>query len=260
MTALTLTLRAKPARDIDLSGLNPERLAAMDRDAIGTMRLASGRQVRDFFDIAIGDAQHLVIRNADQQLTYLGAGMRAGTITVEGNCGAYAGQAMRGGKLIITGNAGDFVGGARPGERQGMRGGTIAIYGNAGDRAGERMRRGLILIGGNAGACCGANMLAGTIFVAGNMGAMPGFALRRGSLLLRRQPQAVPATFQESGEHSLLFLTLLEKQLQREGAAFARFLPFPNKARRYCGDLACGGTGEMLVFQRDSSNSDIRSS
>jgi formylmethanofuran dehydrogenase subunit C len=241
MTALTLTLRATPVRDIDLSGLNPERLAAMDGDAIGTMRLPGGQQVRDFFDIAIGDAHHLVIRNAEQQLDYVGAG-------------------MRGGKLIITGNAGDFVGGAPPGERQGMRGGTIAIYGNAGDRAGERMRRGLILIGGNAGAYCGANMLAGTIFVAGNIGAMPGFALRRGSLLLCRQPQAVPATFQDSGEHSLLFLTLLEKQLRREGPAFARFLPFAHKARRYCGDLSCGGTGEMLVFQRDSSSSDVRSS
>jgi formylmethanofuran dehydrogenase subunit C len=91
-------------------------------------------------------------------------------------------------------------------------------------------------------------MLAGTIFVAGAVGTTPGFALKRGTLLLGREPHSIPATFQDSGEHGLLFLTLLEKQLRREGPAFARFLPFARKVRRHCGDLACGGTGEMLVF------------
>jgi formylmethanofuran dehydrogenase subunit C len=248
MTALTLTLRAAPGRDIDVSGLTPDRLAGVDKAALGALGLGGGQQVGDVFEIALGDAQHVVIRGVTERLTHVGAGMRAGTITLEGSCGAHAGQGMRGGKLIVTGNAGDFLGGAPAGARQGMRGGMIAIHGRAGDRVGERMRRGLILIGGNAGAYCAANMLAGTIFVAGAVGTTPGFALKRGTLLLGREPHSIPATFQDSGEHSLLFLTLLEKQLQREGPAFARFLPFARKVRRYCGDLACGGTGEMLVF------------
>ncbi len=77
---------------------------------------------------------------------------------------------------------------------------------------------------------------------------MPGFSLKRGTLLLARAPEHVPVTFEDSGEHSLLFLALLEKQLQQDRRAFARFLPFSPKVRRYCGDLAWGGTGEILVF------------
>jgi formylmethanofuran dehydrogenase subunit C len=267
MTALTLTLRARPARSVDLSALIPERLAGLGEAEIGALVLSGEVRLADLFEITTGDASHLVIRNACDRLTHIGAAMRGGTITVEGDCGAYAGFGLRGGRLLvtgstgpfagsamksgsiqITGNAGDFAGGAPAGERRGMGGGILAIAGNAGDRAGERMRRGLLLIGGNAGAYCGANMLAGTIFVAGDVAAMPGFALRRGTLLLSHMPRGLPVTFQDSGEHSLLFLTLLEKQLQRDRRSFARFLPFRQKVRRYCGDLAWGGTGEILVF------------
>jgi len=267
MAALTLALRNAPARSIDLSPLTPDRLAGMDAGQIGKLQLHRGLCVADVFDINAGDVQHLIIRNSCDRLTHIGAAMRSGTITVEGDCGAYAGLGLNGGHLNVTGNAGsfagsgmktglirihgnagDFAGGALEGDRQGMRGGTLAIYGDAGDRAGERMRRGLLLIGGNAGAYCGASMLAGTIFVAGKAGTMPGFSLKRGTLLLARMPENLPVTFQDSGEHSLLFLTLLEKQLSRDRQSFARFLPFSQKVRRYCGDLAWGGTGEILIF------------
>ena len=91
-------------------------------------------------------------------------------------------------------------------------------------------------------------MLAGTILVWGRVGMMPGFMLKRGTLLLARQPPELPATFQDSGEHALLFLTLLERELKRESERFGRFLPLGNRVRRYCGDLANGGTGEILVL------------
>ena len=271
MTALTLTLRSPPPRSVDMSALTPQRLAGLNAAQIGALQLRRGLCVAQVFDIAAGDVQHVVIRNSCDRLTHIGAAMRCGAITVEGDCGAYAGLGLNGADLIVTGNAGsfagsgmkaglirihgnagDFAGGALEGDRQGMRGGTLAILGDAGDRAGERMRRGLLLIGGNAGAYCGANMLAGTIFVAGKAGPMPGFSLKRGTLLLARMPDSLPVTFQDSGEHSLLFLTLLEKQLQRDRRSFARFLPISQTVRRYCGDLACGGTGEILVLVRGS--------
>lgn len=129
-------------------------------------------------------------------------------------------------------------------------GGIIVVHGNAGDRAADRMRRGLILIGGDAGANCASRMLAGTILVSGRVGRMPGFALKRGTMLLARQPPELPATFQDSGEHALLFLTLLEGELRKESERFGRFLPLGNCVRRYCGDLANGGTGEILVAVR----------
>jgi len=267
MTALALTLRSPPARQLDLSALIPERLSGLNATQVGAIPLQDGSCVGDRFEIGAGDAHDLVIRNSCTLLTHIGAGMRSGTITVEGDCGACAGTAMNGGRLNINGNAGalagsamkagmlrisgdagDFAGGAPDGERQGMRGGILLIDGNAGDRAGERMRRGLMLVGGNAGAYCGANMLAGTLFVAGKVGTMPGFSLKRGTLLLAHAPEHLPATFRDSGEHSLLFLALLERQLLLDRRTFARFLPLGKKVRRYCGDLAWGGTGEILVF------------
>ena len=122
------------------------------------------------------------------------------------------------------------------------------MHGNTGDRAADRMRRGLILIGGDAGAYCGSRMLAGTILVSGQVGMMPGFGLKRGTVLLARQPPELPATFQDSGEHELLYLTLLGRELNKESERFARFLPLGNRVRRYCGDLANGGAGEILVL------------
>lgn len=257
MTPLTLTLREPRGPEVDVSALVPDRLAGFDDATIRAIALPGGRRTGDLFDVEGGDTRHIIIRNATQRLTHVAAGMREGKITVQGDCGACAGQSLRGGALIVTGNAGDCVGAAPAGARQGMRGGVIVIYGDAGDRTGERMRRGLILIGGNAGACCAVNMLAGTIFVGGTVGPLPGYGLKRGTLLLRHAPRALPATFQDCGEHELLFLRLLAKQLQREGPEFARILPLNRMAsgphgvghvRRYCGDLACGAAGEMLVF------------
>jgi formylmethanofuran dehydrogenase subunit C len=267
VNSLTLTLRLPPARALNMSPLTPDRLTGLNVRQIGQLSLTSGHSVAEYFDIEPGDPEHLSIRNSCERLSHIGAGMRAGSIQVDGPCGDYAGLGMQNGSLHISGHAGhfagsgmkaglleilgdagDFAGGALDGDRQGMRGGLLAIHGNAGDRAGERMRRGLLLIGGNAGAYCGANMLAGTIFIAGQVGNMPGFALKRGTLLLARPPAQLPATFQDSGICTLLFLTLLKKQLDREHPSLSHLLPMENRVRRYCGDLATGGTGEILVL------------
>ena len=268
MSALTLTLNSLPSHSVDLSPLIPDRLTGLKKAAFESIALGSrALLVADLFAVTGDDAQQMIIRNSSDRLTRIGSGMTQGAITVEGNCGAYTGLGMRGGRIAVTGNAGpfsgngmtaggleirgdagDFLGAALPGDKQGMRGGIIVVHGNVGDRAADRMRRGLILIGGDAGAYCGSRMLAVTILVSGLVGTMPGFGLRRGTLLFARQPPGLPATFQDSGEHALLFLTLLEKQLRRESERFARFLPLGNRVRRYCGDLAHGGTGEILVF------------
>lgn len=268
MSALTLTLRALPPHGVDLSAVIPDRLAGLNKSAIENIALGGrGLEVADLFAVSGDDTQQMIIRDSSARLTHIGSGMTQGTITVEGECGAYVGLGMHGGWITVTGNAGpfagsgmtaggieirgnagDFLGGALPGDKQGMRGGIIVVNGNTGDRTGDRMRRGLILVGGDAGAYCGSRMLAGTILVSGRVGMMPGFALKRGTVLLAWQPPEVPATFQDSGEHALLFLTLLERELMRESERFGRFLPLGNRVRRYCGDLANGGTGEILVF------------
>ena len=89
--------------------------------------------------------------------------------------------------------------------------------------------------------------LAGTILVSGRVGESPGFGLKHGTLLLAHAPAELLATFQDCGEHALLFLTLLEKHFQREGGPFHDFVPLATRVRRYCGDLATGGKGEILL-------------
>jgi formylmethanofuran dehydrogenase subunit C len=127
-----------------------------------------------------------------------------------------------------------------------MRGGLIHVRGQAGERVADRMRRGLIVIERSAGAFLGSRMLAGTVIVKGNVGTNPGFALRRGTLLLLSPPHELPVTYNDCGQHLLLFLTLLERDLRGRGGLEA-FLPLPRTVRRYCGDLATGGKGEILL-------------
>lgn len=250
----------------DAGTLLPERLSGMAEAAIGDLPLPGGKRVADCFAVSGTDSDHLAFKGASMQLENVGRGMRSGRITVEGDCGNFAGLGMRGGSISISGNAGDFAacemraglleirgnardfaGGALPGSMQGMRGGHLLIHGSAGDRTGDRMRRGLILVAGNVGDYCGSRMLAGTIVVRGRAGAMAGIALRRGTLLFGHQPAEVPACFQDSGTHDMLFIRLMERELERLGPAFAGFLPLGRGVRRYCGDMGAGGTGEILV-------------
>lgn len=270
MSALVFTLRDAPPQSVDLSAVTPDALAGRSRDEIDSIELACGNgklRLGDLFAVSgTGSDQHIVIRASTNRLLYVGARMQSGTLSVEGDCGPYAGMGMLGGKLVVEGNAGayagcvmrggmleirgntgDFVGGALPGDKQGMRGGTIVVGGNAGDRVGDHMRRGMIAIRGDAGAFCGARVLAGTILVSGRVGNSIGFGLKRGTLLLAHAPKEMPAMFQDSGEHDLLFLRLLEKHFEREGQPLLGFLPLPLRVRRYCGDQATGGKGEILL-------------
>jgi formylmethanofuran dehydrogenase subunit C len=268
MSALTFTLKNRPAHGIDLSPLTPDLLAGKPVADIANIELHSGnRKLRaaEVFDIGGDDASDIVIRNSCSKLDYIGSGMRSGRITVagdagdyigfdmaggeiriEGNAGAFAASGMRNGLIHIRGNAGDYLGGAIAGNKQGMKGGTVIVSGNAGDRVGDQMRRGLLLIEGNAGDYCACRMIAGTIVVLGNIGEYTGYGMRRGTLLLTRKPP-LHATIVDCGTHTLPFLSLMFK-------SFAG-LPFPfaslqsSRARRYAGDIASEGKGEILVLE-----------
>ena len=268
MSALTFRLRAVPPVSVDASVLSPHRLTGLTRAQIEALQMALGNRsvsVADLFEVSGDDAQHVIVESANERLTHLGAGLQGGTLVVEGDAGAYlglgmsagrigvsgnagifAGCEMGGGSIEIAGNAGDWLGAALPGDKQGMRGGLIHVHGRAADRAADRMRRGLIVIERGAGAYLGARMLAGTVIVKGGIGANPGFALRRGTLLLQSPPQHLPATYNDCGRHALLFLRLLERELRARGGLEA-FLPLPRTVRRYCGDMATGGKGEILL-------------
>ena len=267
MTALTLRLRESPPVSIDASTLSPPRLAGLTRARIEALELELGnRSVRvgELFDVSGDDWDNVVVENATERLMHLGAGMETGTLEVHGDAGAYLGSGMRAGRISVSGNAGifagcemesgtieiggnvgDWLGAALPGNKQGMRGGFIHVRGHAGDRVADRMRRGVVLIERNAGAYLGSCMLAGTVIVKGGIGPHPGFGLKRGTLLLLGESR-LPETFNDCGRHELLFLTLLERELRARGGLEA-LLPLPRCVRRYCGDLATGGKGEILL-------------
>lgn len=268
MSGLVLTLKDRPAQRIDLAPLTATPLAGKSLSDIAAIELWSGNRrlkLGDAFALSGSAGPELEIRNSSDQLdrigagltegrvtvkgdagAYLGARMSGGSIVVEGNAGAWAGTGMTAGLIQVSGNAGDFLAAAIPGDHQGMKGGAIVVAGNAGDRAGDRMRRGSLLIEGNAGDYCGSRMVAGTLAVWGEVGRSPGFAMRRGTLVLRQKPELLP-TFNDCGEYPLNFLTLLIRSWRKLPGKFAGLPESGFRVRRYMGDLANAGRGEILV-------------
>ncbi|BCX82333.1 formylmethanofuran dehydrogenase subunit C [Methylomarinovum caldicuralii] len=267
MSALTLTLKEEPRQRVDMSPLSAAR--ELTPAEIAALRLWAGKRrwrVDELFTLEGEDTARLVLRGDCRKLDYIGRDARDLDITVEGNAGAYAGMGMRSGRLHvkgdvdlfaacelrgglgqIDGNAGDFLGAALPGDKRGMRGGIVLVKGDAGDRCGDQLRRGIILVEGNAGAYCGSRLIAGTIAVMGQVGENPGYGLRRGTLLLWRQPAAVPPTYGDCGTHTLGFLPLWFAGLRHLDSRFADPANAFNRVRRYGGDLASVGRGEILV-------------
>jgi len=266
MSALTLTLKNAPAQRIDCSPLTPEALA--DK-SVADIELVSGNstvRVDELFDITGDDINNIVINNSNGKLDFIGKAMTQGSITVNGDAGAYLGQfmeagditvngnsyiytacEMKSGQIKINGNAGDFIGGARPGYKNGMTGGTVIIAGNSGDRTGDHMRRGYILIEGDAGDYCGARMVSGTIAVLGQVGAHLGYGMKRGTLLLQQAPtNGISANFNDCGSHTLAFLPLMLASFKKLDSKFAELETF-SRVQRYAGDLGGIGMGEILV-------------
>jgi len=248
MSACIFTLKTALKYQVDASPLTPDQLSGKSLAEIEQQTLNYGGQhvpAHTLFDIRGSDTQHIIFQGDCSRLDYIGANMRSGNITVEGNAGAFAACSMRGGLLAINGNVGDFLGAGFEGSRKGMLGGTIIVKGDAGDRVGDQMRRGLILIEGNVGDYCASRMIAGTIGVLGTAGDYLGFGMRRGSLLLTQQPR-LTATMQDCGTHTLPFLRLLAKSFTDLDSAF-KHLEL-SRARRFVGDAANNGNGEVLVL------------
>ncbi|PPC86140.1 MAG: formylmethanofuran dehydrogenase subunit C [Methylotenera sp.] len=221
MSALTFTLKKIVTQQIDCRLLTSNNLAYLSIVQIKNLYLLNTQnapKISDYFDVSGDDANHIIFKNANQQLHYIGHQMTHGQITVEGNCGDFLGHQMRGGILICKGNAND--------------------------RVGDHMRRGLILIDGNAGNYCGSRLIAGTIGVFGDTGNYVGFAMKRGTILLTKTPK-LHATLQDCGMHTLPFLALLFASFKGLSTRFNKMKNL--RAKRFAGDLACNGNGEILI-------------
>jgi len=270
MNAVSLRVKSAPGFRVDGSKLLPHVLAALSSAELPRLMLQGHGQacaLSDLFDItrADADAPSLGIEGDVAWLDRIGASLNEGTLSVHGDAGDYAGIGMTGGHLQIKGNAGrftacqmqggrltvsgsigDFAAGALPGDIEGMSGGELVVHGNAGARLADRMRRGTVLVGGDVGDFPASRLIAGTVCIAGSTGAHIGYGMRRGTVVLLKAPSRIEPTFTEGGHGFDVFWRLLTRMLARELPPFstlgANALP-----RRYAGDLAVDGRGELLI-------------
>jgi formylmethanofuran dehydrogenase subunit C len=263
---LNLRLKSTPPQRLDLSALLPHLLAGKTMAEIAALDLATTREkitVGDVFTIRAGSTDEIRFEGGAERFDGIGRGlqngriivagdvgmdagrqMSGGELVIEGNTGPYAGSGMSGGRLVIEGNAGDLLGAPREGEMQGMAGGLLIVRGSAGLRPGDRLRRGTIIIEGHTGDCPGSRMIAGTLIVLGRSGAHPGYLMKRGTIALAKPP-ALGATFLETGSFASTFTATFSRLLEPDSPRAGRL--FRAALRRYSGDMAALGKGEILV-------------
>jgi formylmethanofuran dehydrogenase subunit C len=267
--ALTLALREPPTVPLETEGLTPDLLAGRSRSEIEALAVWHGNrraQLADFFAVSGDGDEELRVGGDLRRVKFLGAGMSAGRLIVEGDAGMHTGSDMRGGELLVEGDVGDFagtgmrggrlvvrgsagheLGGAHPGERTGMRGGEIVVHGDAGDQVGAGLRRGLIAVAGRVGGAAGLRMLAGTIVAIGGLGPPLGAAMRRGTIVAMSQVALLP-TFSFACSYRPPFLRLYLRHLRALG------LPLTDEQiegsyARWCGDGLELRRGEILIYE-----------
>ncbi|HEY1886464.1 MAG TPA: formylmethanofuran dehydrogenase subunit C [Roseiarcus sp.] len=267
MSSFTFSLHEPPDQRLDLAPLTPQNLAGKSVAEVASIELQTTRMrvtAGDVFRIHEGDPAAVVIEGGSARFDRVGMGLTAGSIRVDGDVGVQAGRLMSGGQLTVHGAAGPFAGsgmkggtltiegdaGERPGgplsgETVGMSGGVLHVRGDAGERAGDRLRRGFILIEGRAGAYAGSRMIAGTLAVGGEAGDLPGYLMGRGTILLGRGATLFSPTFGDCGEHDLVAARLLADYIAQASVKLGDL--FRRPLRRFAGDLAALGKGEILL-------------
>lgn len=267
---LRLKLQTSLQFPLEAPCLAPDRLATLSLSEIERLPVQHGNRqehLADHFAVTGSAADAAVEIDGDcTRVKWLGAKMQGGSLRVLGHAGMHAGSTMTGGEITIHGTANDWVGAemrgglirvhgdagrqagaAYPGSRAGMRGGILLVHGRTEDATGAAMRRGLIVVGG-CGDYAGASMVAGSLFVFGSIGLYLGMGMRRGTIVAGGSAPTLLPTFRAACTYQPEFLTIYWQRL------IALAYPcqvMPRTWRRYCGDLAEDGRGEILLPARD---------
>lgn len=278
MRSLRLRPKDTPSIPVEVESISPDFLAGKTLPEIEGMPVHVGNMTQtlgDYFDVegaAAGTAAELliIVEGDIPWAKYVGSSMTDGRIIVEGDVGMHvgsqmsggeikvkgstsdwAGAEMRGGLLRISGDAGDLLGAAYRGSSEGMTSGCILVEGNAGLEAGSFMRRGMIVTLGDIGPFAGAHMNGGEIFVFGRAARRLGALMRgNGSIIVCfGEVEALLPTFVHDTTYRPAFMKLYLRELRdRLGVQEAEnFLDSP--FRRYRGDTAVGGDGEILIAE-----------
>ncbi|MBX6331090.1 MAG: formylmethanofuran dehydrogenase subunit C [Gemmatimonadaceae bacterium] len=271
-TTIALTLRARVEQVIEADSITPDRLATLSESEIAALPLWEGRiqrQLGELFEVRGSRSTSIRLTGDLSRIDALGAGMTTGELVIDGPVGRYvgtrmaggtlrvlgnagdgAGLEMAGGVLEITGNAGDGVGAARLGASKGMRGGEIVVRGSAGARAGARMRRGTIVVCGHTGPDAGEGMIAGNLFVLGAVGENAGRSNKRGSIVALG-PVSIPVSYRYACTYRPPHVALALRSLRTRYAVPVTDAHLTGRYRRFSGDMAELGRGEILAWDGD---------
>jgi formylmethanofuran dehydrogenase subunit C len=252
---------------VEAECLSPDVLAPLAHADVRSLPVMLGKRrlrLDDVFDVEGDGSDEIEIRGDLGKVKWVGRGMSRGRIHVHGNAGMHLGAYMTGGAIEVTGNASDWVGGemaggtirvrgnaggqlgsAYRGSMSGMSGGTILVEGSAGIELGMRMKRGLIAIRGPVRDFAGLQMKGGTILLEGGAEQRTGAWMQRGTIISLKPLRLLP-TFAFACDYSPSFLPLYARHL----AALGVSLPVDGTYRRFAGDAAVPGKGEILVWQR----------
>jgi formylmethanofuran dehydrogenase subunit C len=268
----TFTLKEPPTVPLETEVLSPDTIASLRHAEVAALPAFLGKRQRrldDFFTIEGDGSDELEVRGDLARVKWIGRGMTRGKITIAGNAGMHLGAYMKGGTIEVRGNASDWVGAemtgglihiygdaggqigaAYRGSLSGMTGGVILVEGSAGIEIGMRMRRGLIAVKGSVRDFAGLQMKGGTLFLLGGAELRTGAWMVRGTIVCL-QPIALLPTFAYACTYNPVFLRLYAERLRASG------FEIPHRHggyRRYSGDAAVPGKGEILVWQPSGSH------
>ena len=270
---ITLTLKEPPPVPLEAEMLSPDVTLPLANDAVRALRVYLGKRrcrVDDFFAVEGASSDELEIRGDAGKVKWIGRGMTRGRVNIVGNAGMHLGAYMQGGAIAVSGNVSDWlgaemtggfirihgnaggqIGAAYRGSLTGMRDGTIIIDGSAGLEVGMRMKRGTIAVAGSVKDFCGLEMRGGTIVTRGGAELRTGAWMVRGTIVSLAPLQLLP-TFSYASTDSPTFLRVYARHLDTLGFT----IPYDDQRgayRRYTGDSAVPGKGEILVWDpRDS--------
>ena len=263
---LTLTLKEQPTVPLEAEVLSPDVLAPLSHSDIRGLPVYHGKRRRrldDFFAVEGDGSDDITIRGDLGRVRCVGRKMTRGRVTIHGPVGMHLGAHMRGGHIEVYGPAGDWVGGemaggtirvrgdaggqvgcAYRGSVSGMSGGTILVEGSAGIEVGMRMRRGVIAVRGRVRDFAGLQMKGGTLLLTGGAELRAGAWMTRGTIIAL-QPLRLLPTFAFACDYAPTFLRVYARHLA--GLGFP--LPADGVYRRFTGDAAVPGKGEILQWQ-----------
>jgi formylmethanofuran dehydrogenase subunit C len=278
MNELLLKPKKLPELPLEAEVITPDSVAGKTLKEIRALPVYVGNTVETlgkYFDIKGKAAktpseQLIAIQGECANVKYIGKGMTAGRLIVEGCVGMHAGAEMAGGELIVTGSASDWagaemkggfirihgdaghqLGSAYRGSPEGMTGGVIIVGGDVGLEAAAFMRRGMLIIHGDVSPFLGAHMNGGEIFVFGKVAKRSGAEAKGngGFIACFGEVDSILPTYVYDTTFRPDFMKLYLRQLRDQLGIEIAGEHLETSFRRYRGDLAVGGTAEILIAE-----------